>query len=60
MVGWKPMSDFERRELVSSINKNAMEGTAIFMDRKTTEFRKNEDIGDEEVVSAIRSIPCHY
>jgi hypothetical protein len=34
---------------------------AIIMDRRDTSFAgTSEDVTDEEVISAIKSVPCHY
>jgi hypothetical protein len=31
------------------------------MDRRTTSFRGiTDEVTDEEVITAIRSVPCHY
>ena len=37
------------------------DGLAVLMDRQTTSFLGTaEEVPDEEVINAIRSVPCHY
>lgn len=51
----------ETRELAEALRRNAKEGTPLFMDPLTTGWRPGEDeVTDEEVVDAVRSVPTHY
>ncbi len=60
-MDFRPLSDTERRRLFRALTGNADSGQAILMDRRDTSFAGTaEDIPDEEVLSAIRSVPCHY
>lgn len=61
MVQFKPLNDVERKQLISSLRGNAEENRAILMDRRDTSFVGTaDDVADEEVINAIKSVPCHY
>lgn len=56
-----PLTDDERDALTKALNRNAEDGVPIYMDPKKTTFRMDQsDPHDEEVIAAIRSVPCHY
>jgi hypothetical protein len=60
-MDFRPLNDTERRQLVSALRGNADSGRAILVDRKDTSFAGTaEDITDEEVITAIKNVPCHY
>ena len=60
-MDFRPLSDTERRQLVTALRGNAENGLAILMDRRDTSFvGTTKEVADEEVISAIRSVPCHY
>ncbi len=51
----------ERTQLLTALRGNAEQGRAILMDRRDTRFAGTADeVPDEEVIAAIRSVPCHY
>jgi hypothetical protein len=51
----------EREQLREALRRNADLGCAILTDPKDTSFRGTaEEVPDEEVISAIRSVPYHY
>ena len=65
----EPLMDFrtvtteERQKLITALRGNAEDNLAILMDRRDTSFvgsRSSEEISDDEVISAIQSVPCHY
>lgn len=57
----RTLNDVERRKLISALRSNALENRAILMDRRTTQFVGTaEDVTDDEVITAIKSVPCHY
>jgi hypothetical protein len=57
----RPLLDTERAQLLTALRGNADNGLAILMDRRDTRFVGTaEDVTDEEVITAIRSVPCHY
>lgn len=57
-----PLSRDERTRLIGALRGNADKNLAILVDRKDTSFAGTaEDRAmDEEVIDAVRSIPCHY
>jgi hypothetical protein len=60
-MDFRTLNDTERRQLVTALRGNANEGRAILMDRRDTSFVGTaDDVTDEEVITAIRSVPCHY
>jgi hypothetical protein len=60
-MDFRPLNDTERRQLISALRGNAENDRAILMDRRTTGFAGTADeVTDEEVISAIKSVPCHY
>jgi hypothetical protein len=60
-MDFRPLNDTERRQLVTALRGNADSGRAILVDRKDTSFAGTaEDITDEEVITAIKNVPCHY
>ena len=60
-MDFRPLAEAERRDLVQALRGNADRGLNILMDRRTTRFAGTaEEVPDEEVINAIRSVPCHY
>ena len=58
---FRPLNDSERRQLAAALRANAEGDRAILMDRGDTSFAGTADeVSDEEVISAIKSVPCHY
>jgi hypothetical protein len=60
-MDFRPLNDTERRSLVAALRGNADRGLNILMDRRDTSFLGLADeVPDEEVINAIKSVPCHY
>jgi hypothetical protein len=60
-MDFRPITDTERRQLVTALRGNVESNQAIMMDRRDTSFvGSSNDVTDEEVISAIKSVPCHY
>jgi len=62
-MDFRPLSEVERRQLVTALRGNADSGSALLMDRRDTSFLgllEDDEVPDEEVINAIRSVPCHY
>jgi len=60
-MDFRPLNTLERQQLISALRGNAESDRAILMDRKTTRFAGMlDEVTDEEVISAIKSVPCHY
>jgi len=60
-MDFRPLNDTERRQLVNALRGNAESERVILVDRRDTSFAGTSDeVSDEEVISAIKSVPCHY
>jgi hypothetical protein len=60
-MDFRPLNDTERQQLLTALRGNVENDLAILTDRRDTSFAGTTgEIGDEEVISAIRSVPCHY
>jgi hypothetical protein len=60
-MDFRPLNETERRQLLTALRGNADRGLALLMDRKDTSFAGAVDeVPDEEVINAIKSVPCHY
>jgi len=60
-MDFRPLADLERRQLIAALRGNAKQDRAILMDRRDTSFAGTaDDVPDEEVISCIKSVPCHY
>ncbi len=60
-MDFRPLTETERKELVTALRGNAQDGLAVLMDRANTGFiGAAEEVPDEEVINAIRSVPCPY
>jgi hypothetical protein len=58
---FRPLNDDERKQLVTSLRGNAEQNRAILTSKRDTSFVGSADeVPDEEVITAIRSVPCHY
>jgi hypothetical protein len=50
-----------RRSLIAALRGNADRGLSILMDRRDTSFLGvTDEAPEEEVITAIKSVPCHY
>lgn len=59
-MDFKPLSDSERKVLLRALEKNARGDGAVLMDPRDTSFTATDVVDDDEVINAIRSVPCHY
>ncbi len=60
-MDFRPLVDSERRQLMAALRGNAQQGQAILTDPRDTHFAgTSDDVTDEEVINAIKSVPCHY
>jgi hypothetical protein len=60
-MDFRPLTGTERKQILAALRGNSENGSAILMDRKNTSFLGTSDeVSDEEVISAIQSVPCHY
>jgi hypothetical protein len=60
-MDFRPLNELERKQLVAALRGNAEQGRVVLLDRRDTSFAgTSEEVPDEEVISAIKSVPCHY
>ncbi len=60
-MDFRPLNELERRHLITALRGNADGNRVLLMDRKDTSFVGSaEEVPDEEVINAIKSVPCHY
>jgi hypothetical protein len=60
-MDFRPLNDTERRQLITALRGNSDSDRAILMNRRDTSFVGSaEEVTDEEVIFAIKSVPCHY
>jgi hypothetical protein len=60
-MDFRPLTDTERTQLLTALRGNALRDRAILMDRRDTSFvGTSDDVTDDEVITAIQSVPCHY
>ena len=60
-MDFRPLTETERKHLITALRGNGQDGLAVLMDRQTTSFLGTaEEVPDEEVINAIKSVPCHY
>jgi len=60
-MDFRPLNDTERKQLIQALRGNAESNRTILMDRRDTSFAGTTDeVTDEEVISAIKSVPCHH
>ncbi len=60
-MDFRPLAEAERRQLITALRGNADRGIALLLDRKDTGFAGTaEDLPDEQVLTAVKSIPSHY
>ena len=60
-MDFRTVTTEERQKLINALRGNAEDNLAILMDRRDTSFvGSSEEVSDDEVISAIQSVPCHY
>jgi hypothetical protein len=60
-MDFRPLTEIERRNLATALRGNADGNRVLLLDRKDTSFAGTaEDVPDDEVIHAIKSVPCHY
>ena len=60
-MDFRPLNDTDRQKLIEALRGNAESNQAILTDQRDTSFAATtEEVTDDEVIHAIRSVPCHY
>jgi hypothetical protein len=60
-MDFRPLAEAERRQLLTALRGNADRGLALLLDRRDTGFAGTaDDLPDEQVLTAVKSVPSHY
>ncbi|MFO0863254.1 MAG: hypothetical protein U0744_01095 [Gemmataceae bacterium] len=60
-MDFRPLNTDERQKLIDALRGNAQKNQAIVMDQRDTSFAGVADeMSDDQVISAIKSVPTHY
>lgn len=60
-IEFKPLAKEESTALLEALRRNASDGTPLHMDPLTTGWTPGADeIETDELIRAIKSVPCHY
>ena len=60
-MDFRPLNATERQQLITALRGNADHNRVLLLDRRDTSFLGTaEEVPDEEVINAIKSVPCHY
>ena len=60
-MDFRPLNELERRQLINALRGNAESDRVILLNRRDTGFAgAAEEVPEEEVINAIKSVPCHY
>jgi hypothetical protein len=60
-MDYRPLTDLQRRALIAALRGNTDRGLSILMNRRDTSFvGVADEAPEEEVIAAIKSVPCHY
>jgi hypothetical protein len=61
VMDFRPLAELERRSVITALRGNADRGVALLMDPKDTRFVGTaEEVPDDQVIAAVKSVPCHY
>jgi hypothetical protein len=60
IVAHKVLEIGDRQRLLDALKMNGEGGCAIMMDKDTSFAGTAEEVPVENVVNAVRSVPCHY
>ena len=59
-VEFRPLKEKEREDLARALRSNVEEGKSMFMDLQTGWSPSADEITDNEVIDAIKSVSAHY
>lgn len=63
IIDFKPLDVATRNRLSDALKRNATNEIALLNSGKDTTFLGSEgdtEVSDQEVICAIKSVPCHY
>ncbi len=60
-MDFRPLDSQERQKLIDALRGNAEKNLSILMNPRDTTFQGTaQNLHDEEIISAIQSVPVHY
>jgi hypothetical protein len=60
-MDFRPVAEAERRQLITALRGHSDRGVALLIDPRDTSFAGvAEEVPDEQVVAAVKSVPSHY
>ena len=60
-MDFRALNELERADLINALRGNANGEGGIALDPRDTSFRGVAgEVTDDEVISVIKAIPCHY
>jgi len=60
-MDFRPLDSDQRQKLIDALRGNAQSDRAILTNPRDTSFAgASDEISDDEVISAIKSVPVHY
>ena len=60
-MDFRPLAEAERRQLITALRGHSDRGVSLLIDPKDTGFAGTaEEVPDEQVIAAVKSVPCHY
>jgi hypothetical protein len=60
-MDFRPLAEAERRQLLTALRGNADRGVALLIDPRDTSFAGTaEDVPEDRVIAAVKSVPVHY
>jgi len=60
-MDFRPLAEAERRQIITALRGHADRGVALLLDARDTGFAGTaEEVPDEQVIAAVKSVPCHY
>lgn len=58
---FQALTEAEQSDLLTALRGNATQNQSILLDRRDTHFvGATDEVTDDEVIGAIKSVPCHY
>jgi hypothetical protein len=59
-MDFRALNTVEKEKLMNALRGNAENNRAMLMSKDTSFLGSADDVTDEEVINAVKSVPCHY
>ena len=60
VMDFRALNTVEKEKLMNALRGNAENNRAMLMSKDTSFLGSADDVTDEEVINAVKSVPCHY